>query len=123
MGRQYEKFHATTVVASAVVAANRFVSYAGGYANQATRVYDSADCLGVSEHAAAIGEAMSVITGFSALVEAGEAIGAGLPVTVGANGVAMLGTAAAHVGRTLEAAGGAGALVEVRLLPALHPTA
>ena len=121
MARQYDKQHATTLIATAALLANRFIGFAGAYANQAARAYDANDCCGVSETAAASGETVSVITGYSALVESGEAIAAGLPVTVGASGVAMVGTGAAYVGRSLTAATAAGQLIEVRLSDAVHP--
>jgi hypothetical protein len=123
MGRQYDKQHAATLIATAALLPHRFIGFAGAYANNAARAYDANDCCGVSETAAASGSSVSVITGYSALVEAGEAIAAGLPVTVGANGVAMLGTGAAHVGRSLTAATAAGQLIEVRLSDAVHPLA
>ena len=123
MARQYDKQHAMTLIATAALLPNRFIGFAGAYANQATRAYDANDCCGVSETAAGNGEAVSVITGYSALVEAGEPIAAGLPVTVGANGVAMTGTGAAYVGRSLTAATASGQLLEVRLSDAVHPLA
>ena len=69
MGRQYDKQHATTLVATAALAANRFAAYDGAYAVGTAGPGGADDALGVTEHAAEIGEAVSVVTGFSALVE------------------------------------------------------
>ena len=48
-GRQFDKQHAVTLVATAILAANRFIAYDGGYATAAGGAKDSQ---GVSEQAA-----------------------------------------------------------------------
>ena len=123
MGRQYDKQHATTVVLAADLPACRFVSFSGKAASQATRAYDSDDCCGVTEFGGTAGQLVAATTGYSALVEAGEAITAGVLVTSGTGGVAMVGNHLNHCGRALEAAGAAGQLIEVLLLPPVHPVA
>lgn len=116
-GRQYDKTHAVTIVATAAVAANRFIAYDGGYPSIAG---GAKDAQGVTEHAAAAGEAVSAITGYSALVEAEDAIAFGELVKVGTDGKAVAGTAADHCGRALGAATQAGQLIEVQLYKHVH---
>lgn len=113
-GRQYNKEDAVTVVATAALAANRFVAYDGGYPSVAG---GAKDVQGVSESAADIGEAVSVITEYSALVEAGEAIAqfALVKTDAGGTGKAMTGSTADNCGRALGAATAAGQLIEVQL--------
>lgn len=123
MGRQYDKQHAITMVAIAAVAANRFISYAGGYAVGTAGAGGATDACGVSEHAAEIGDAFSVVTGYSYTVEAGAAITAGAFVKPGTDGKAAVGSITDHCGRALETAAGDGSLIEVRLLHHIHPTA
>lgn len=116
-GRQYDKTHAVTLVATAAIAGARFVAYDGGYPSVAG---GAKDCQGVTENAADIGEAVSVITGYSALVEAEAAITFGALVKVGTDGMAVTGTAADHCGRALGAATQAGQLIEVQLYKHTH---
>ena len=116
-GRQYDKTHAVTIVATAAVAANRFIAYDGGYPSIAG---GAKDAQGVTEHAAAAGEAVSAITGYSSLVEAEAAIAFGVLVKVGTDGKAVAGTAADHCGRALGAATQAGQLIEVQLYKHVH---
>ena len=123
MGRQYDKQHATTLVATAALAANRFASYGGGYASGVAGAGGSSDACGVTEHAVEVGEAVSVVTGYSYLVEAGATFAAGAFVKPGADGKAVVGTITDHCARALEAATAIGQLVEVRLMPHVHPTA
>lgn len=116
-GRQFDKQHAVTVVATAPVAAHRFIAYDGGYPSVAG---GAKDCQGVSETAAEAGEAVSVVTGYSYLVEAEGAIAFGALVKVGTDGKAVTGTAADHCGRALGAATQAGQLVEVQIYKHVH---
>ena len=116
-GRQYDKTHAVTLVATAALAAHRFVAYDGGYPSIAG---GAKDCQGVSESAAEAGDALSVVTGYSYLVEAEAAIAFGAYVKVGTNGMAVVGTAADHCGRALGAATQAGQLIEVQLYKHVH---
>lgn len=112
-GLQFDKTHAVTIVATAAVAARRLIAYDGGYA---TNAGGAKDVHGVSEHAAEIGEAVSCITHYSALVEAGAEIAFGDYIKPGANGKAAVGTAQDHCGRALGAASGDGALFEMQVL-------
>lgn len=121
--RQYDKQHATTVVLTGAVAAHRFVSFAGAPAVGTAGAGGATDAQGVSETAGAIGDAVSVVTGYSYLVEAGDAITAGAFVKPGTDGKAVAGTIADNCGRALSAAGGDGDLVEVVLQPHVHPAA
>lgn len=118
---QYEKTHATTVILAALVAAARFVSYAGAHASATAG--GTADARGVSETAGDTGEAISVITGYSAPVEASAAIAAGAFVKPAADGTgrAVTGSATDHCGRALTAAAAEGDLIEVELYRHLHP--
>lgn len=117
-GRQYDKQHAVTLVAVAALAACRFVAYDGGYP---TIAGGAKDVQGVTEFAAeAAGDAITAITGYSALVEAGEAIAFGALVKTDAAGKAMAGSAADHCGRALGAATAAGQLIEVQVLKHVH---
>ena len=117
MGKQYDKQHAVTVIATAAIAANRFVGFDGAHATSAGAAHDSQ---GISETEAAIGQAVSVTTGYSGVVEAGEAFAQFAFVKADANGKAVTGTATDYCGRALEASSGAGAFVEVQLLPVRH---
>lgn len=116
-GRQYNKVHAITMVAMAMMAANRFAAYDGGYPSIAG---GAKDAQGVTETAAEVGDAVSVITGYSALVEAEAAIAFGVLVKVGTDGKAIAGTLADHCGRALGAATAAGQLIEVQLYKHTH---
>lgn len=117
-GRQYDKQHAVTLIALGVLAACRFVAYDGGYP---TIAGGAKDVQGVTESAAEVaGDAVTAITGYSALVEAGEAIAFGVLVKTDAIGQAVPGTAADHCGRALGAATAAGQLIEVQLLDHVH---
>jgi hypothetical protein len=120
--RQFEKTHATTILAAVALAEYRFVSQAGGYAVGTAGAGGPTDSIGVSEHDAEAGDALSVVTAYSYLVEAGQAITAGAYVKPGANGVAMVGTIADNCGQAVEAASTAGELIEVRILKHVHPT-
>lgn len=119
-GRQYDKQHGVTVAATVALVANRFIAYDGGYATSAGRAKDSQ---GVSESDAASGDALTVVTGYSALVEAGEAIAFGEYIKPGANGVAMVGASNENCGRALGAAAGPGQLIEAQVLQHVHAAA
>lgn len=118
-GTQYDKQHALTLVAIAVLAACRIVGYDGGYATAAGGVHDAQ---GVTETAAAVGDAVSVSTGYSALVECSEAIAFGdyiKPATDG-TGRGAVGTLADHCGRALGATAAAGQLFEMQIVKHAH---
>lgn len=116
-GRQYDKQHAVTMVATAAVAKHRFIAYDGGYPSVAG---GAKDCQGISETAAEIGDGFTVVTGYSYLVEAEAAIAFGALVKVGTNGQAITGTAADHCGRALDAATQTGQLIEVQIYKHVH---
>lgn len=119
-GAQFDKRHSVTLIAMAVIASARFVGYDGQYATSAGGVRD---VQGVSENAAEQDEALSVITGYSALVEASAPIAFGAYVMPAADGTgrAAVGSLANHCGRALGTATAAGQLVEVEIKPHVHP--
>lgn len=119
-GNQFDKRHAVTLVAMAALAANRFIAYDGTYA---TAAGGTKDAQGVSEHNAEEAQAVSVITGYSALVEASAPIAFGAYVMPAADGTgrAAVGTLGNHCGRALGAATAAGQLVEVEIKTHVHP--
>jgi hypothetical protein len=119
MNQQYDKQHATTVIATAAIEPNRFVGYGGAHASSAEGL---SDAQGVSETFASPGDAVSCITAYSALVEVAETIAFGDFVTVGNDGTgrAIVGTAADHCGRALGDAPQPGQLVEVQVLEHVH---
>lgn len=118
MGRQYDKQHAITMVATTALAAHRFIAYDGGYPSAAG---GAKAVQGVSESSAQTGEALSVVTSYSYLVEAAAAIAFGQLVKPDASGKAVVGSLTEHCARALGAATQAGQLVEVQLLPHVHP--
>lgn len=117
-GRQYDKQHAVTVVATAALAAHRFVAYDGGYPSAAG---GAKAVQGIAEIAAQPGEALPLVTGYSYLVEAAESIAFGQLVKPDAAGQAVAGSLAEHCARALGTATQAGQLIEVQLLPHVHP--
>ncbi len=123
MGRTYDKQHASTVVLTADVEAQRLVSFGGGYPSGAAGAGGLTDAQGVAEFAGLTGDAISVVTGYSALVTAGGAIDAGAFVKPGASGKVVAGTITDHCGRAVDAASGDGVVIEVILLPHVHPAA
>lgn len=118
-GRQYDKQHSVTIVATAAILACRFCAYDGTHATSAGGVKDAQ---GVSETAAEIGDAFSAITGYSALVEASEAItfGAYVKPAADGSGKAAVGAVDEHCGRALGAATAAGQLIEVQIVKHQH---
>jgi len=76
---------------------------------------------GIAETAAQVGDALSVVTSYSYLVEAAAAIAFGQLVKPDASGKAVVGSLTEHCARALGAASQAGQLVEVQLLPHVHP--
>lgn len=118
-GQQYNKLHAATLVAAAVLAANRFVAYDGAYATAAGGVKDAQ---GVTETAAAIGDAVSAVTSYSYLVECSEAVAFGdyIKPATDATGRGAVGTLTDHCGRALGATSAAGQLVEVQIVTHRH---
>jgi hypothetical protein len=119
-GGQADFRHATTVVAQAALASNRFVGYGGAHATSAG---GANDCQGVSQNAAAINEAVALTTTYSELVEVSAAIALFdyIKPAVDGTGRAAVGTLLDHCGRALGVATTAGQLVEVQLKPHVHP--
>ena len=116
-GRQYDKQHAVTMVATAALAKHRFAAYDGGYP---TAAGGAKDVQGITETEAAVGDAVTVVTSYSYLVEAAEPIGFGALVAPNATGQAVAGTMANNCGRALGAAAQAGQLIEVQLYKHTH---
>ena len=116
-GRQFDKTHAVTIVATAAIAAYRFVAYDGGYP---TATGGAKDVQGISESAAESGNAFSAVTGYSYLVEAGAPVAFGELVKPDLVGKAVPGAAADHCGRALGAAAQAGQLIEVQIYKHIH---
>jgi hypothetical protein len=100
------------IAATATLVAERFVTFAGAV--------PAADAfvLGVVRQAAVSGDKVTVDVVGTAIVEAGAAIAAGATLKVDATGkVITWVTAGARVGIALQAASGAGQLIEVLLTP------
>lgn len=116
-GRQFDKQHGVTIVATVVLAANRFVAYDGGYP---TAAGGAKDVQGISETSAEVGDALNLVTSYSYLVQAAEAIAFGALVAPNATGEAIGGTLANNCGRALGAAAQAGQLIEVQLYKHTH---
>jgi len=118
-GLQYNKLHALTLVATAVLAANRIAAYDGGYATAAGGVKDAQ---GVTETAADVGEAVSAITGYSALVECSAAVAFGdyIKPAVDGTGRGAVGSLTDHCGRALGATTAAGQLFEMQVVKHVH---
>jgi hypothetical protein len=121
MSKQFEKTHATTVIATAAILPYRFVSLSGAYAVGDAPCAGLTDALGVSESAAAPGEALSVVTAFSFPVEAEATIARGDYLKPGTEGGAIVGSFDDHCAIALEA-GVAGEIIEARILPHAHPS-
>lgn len=113
---QFDKVHAVTVVATALLASNRFVAYEGKYPSAGG---GAKDAQGVSEFAAEKGEAVSVVTSYSYPVLAAGTIQFGDPVKSDAEGRAIAATTGEHCGIALGAAT-AGQLVEVQICKHVH---
>ena len=118
MSSQYEKTHATTVIAAVDLLPNRFVALNGQYA-PATSTGGLTDVVGVSETEARQGEAVSVVTGYSYPVELGVAVTIGEYLKPGTDGMADVGTVGDRCAIALEA-GAAGDVIEAHLLQHIH---
>lgn len=103
---------ALTVVAAGTIAANRFVTPAGAQAGA------DANTLGVCRQAAVAADKVTVDVLGTAIVEAGAAVSAGATVKSDASGRAITwASSGAKVALALEAAGAAGQMIEVLLIP------
>lgn len=118
-GHQFDKRDAVTVVATATVAAHRFIAYDGTHATSAG---GAKDAQGISEYGGVAGDALSVVTEYSYIVEASEVIAFGAYVKPAADGSgkAAAGAANEHCGRALGAATAAGQLIEVQIVKHQH---
>jgi hypothetical protein len=116
-GRQFDKTHGVTIVAQVAIADARFVAFDGGYP---TNAGGAKAVQGVAESNAAAGDALNLVTDYSALVETAGAIAFGTLVQSDATGRATPGTLVSHCGRALGAATAAGQLIEVQLLQHTH---
>lgn len=104
----YDKRHARSVLAATALAKHRFATLAGGYAGP------SDDVAGVTEADVAAGRLVSLITGFSALVEAAGVITAGQRVGPAGDGSGRA-VAGGAAGVALSSATTAGQVVEVEV--------
>lgn len=103
---------ALTVTAAGTIAANRFVTPAGAQAGA------DANTLGAARTAAVATDKIAVDVLGTAVLEAGAAVAAGATVKSDSTGRAITWvTSGAKVGVALGAAGGAGELIEVLLIP------
>lgn len=103
---------ALTVAAAGTIAANRFITPAGAQAGA------DANTLGVCRQAAVATDKVTVDVLGTAIVEAGAAVAANATLKADASGRAITWvTSGAKVGIALEAASGAGQLIEVLLIP------
>ena len=120
-GRQFDKRHAVTVTAQGPITKYRFVSYDGAHtpAAPATPVKDAQ---GIAEESAAIGEAVSVVTDYSYLVETSAAItkGAYLKPAADGSGKAAVGAIGDHCAVAMGAATAAGQLIEAQIVKHVH---
>ncbi|MGY8903721.1 MAG: DUF2190 domain-containing protein [Burkholderiales bacterium] len=117
-GLQHQKITAMTLVATAALLANRLIAYDGTHATSAGGVKDAQ---GVSETNAAIGDAVSVVTSYSYLVQASAAIAFGDYIKPAADGSgrAEVGAIDDHCGRALGAAA-EGQLFEMQIVRHVH---
>lgn len=118
-GRQYDKQHAVTLVATAAIATGRIIGYDGAHATSVGGVHDAQ---GVSETAADVGDAFSAITDYSALVEASGAIAFGDYIKPAADGTGRgaVGAIGDHCGHALGATTAAGQLFEMQIVRHVH---
>ena len=104
-----QKLQTVTVIASAAISRNRFVGWTGAHSTSVD------DVLGLSEAPAAIGGAVSVVTKYSAPVEAAGAINVGDYVAPANDGTgrAVAGNVINNCGRALVGASGVGSIAVV----------
>lgn len=112
MSQQNISVLALTLAAAGTIAANRFITPAGAQAGA------DANTLGVCRQAAVAADKVTVDVLGTAIVEAGAAVSAGASLKSDASGRAITwATSGAKVGIALEAATGAGQMIEVLLIP------
>lgn len=110
MSKQFISVLALSVMASAAITANRFVTGAGVTATAAGRA------LGVARSDAADAEVFPADVIGTAVVEASAAIAVDAEIEVAASGKAVTKAAGVTVARALEAAGADGDFIEVLLI-------
>ena len=101
-----------TVVATAAVATNRFVTSLGAYPAAAAKG------LGVARTGGAVGELLAIDILGTSIAEAGGAFAKDAALELDATGRVVVKAAGVAVARALEASAAAGAFVEVLLTPA-----
>ena len=112
MSQQNISLLSLPVTLTGTVAANRFVTPAGAQAGA------DANTLGVARFGGGSGDKVTVDVIGTAIVEAGAAIAAGATLETDASGRAVTwATSGGKVGIALQAASGAGVMIEVLLLP------
>lgn len=112
MSKQAISLLPLTIVASATLVADRFITAAGGVPAADVNV------LGVVRQAAVSGDRVTVDVLGTAIIEAGAAISAGATLKTDASGRAITwATAGAKVALALQSASGAGQFIEVLLIP------
>ena len=119
----FDKTHAVTIVAKVPILPNRFVAHCGHYAKAEPDYLDACQgSAGVSETAAAVGEAVSVVTSYSYLVEAAGIVPKGSYVRPATDdtGRAEQGISLSCCGIAMTEATAPGQLIEVVLRPHLH---
>ena len=99
-------------VLTGTVAAHRFVTHAGAQAGA------DANTLGVTRTAGVSGEMASIDVIGTTIAEAGAAVAVGAQLETDASGRAITwATSGPVVGRALQAAGAAGDMIEILLIP------
>jgi hypothetical protein len=112
MSYQNTPLLALPVTLSGTVAANRFITPAGAYASA------DGNTLGVVRSGGGSGDKVTADVIGTAIVEAGAAVAAGATLKVDSTGRGITWvTSGARVGIALQAAGAAGNMIEVLLLP------
>jgi hypothetical protein len=112
MSRQAIPILSLPVTLTGTVSANRFVTPAGAQAGA------DANTLGVARDAGVSADKITVDVMGTAIVEAGAAVAAGASLKSDASGRAITwATSGAKVGIALQAAGAAGEMIEVLLIP------
>lgn len=111
MSNQFRPAQTLSVLATAGLTANRFVTATGAVPAA------GANALGVALSDAASGAQVPIVTLGTATATAGGAIAAGAAVEVGTAGKVITRTTGVAVGRALEAASGDGASIEINLIP------
>jgi len=112
MSQQATPLLALPVTLSGTVAANRFIAPTGAYASA------DGNTLGVARSGGDSGAKVTVDVLGTAVVEAGAAVAANATLKVDSIGRAITwATSGAKIGMALQAASGAGVMIEVLLVP------